>query len=142
MNKKEFIKLEPIQYFFELCRQLSLSYNERTDLWLKLNEPGRYYHNWQHHIKPMCKRYLHNMISLTDDEQKLLAVALFHDAIYVPGASNNEELSAQYFEKVFTDKKTRKFKKGRVDKPLGWSQRQKLGISSPIPALCRDVAPL
>lgn len=63
------------------------------------DEPGRYYHDWSH---------IEDVLSLMGvdvdadvDLEKVLA-AVFHDAVYVPGEPDNEELSARLFDRTVT----------------------------------------
>ena len=57
-------------------------------------EPGRHYHG-QRHLED-CIALLHEVQDLDEHEERLLRWAiLWHDAVYDPGASDNEERSAE-----------------------------------------------
>jgi len=62
--------------------------------WLKeiYNQPGRFYHNSEH-IEYMLENCPDSI------SQELFMAILFHDIVYVPGAKNNEEESAEYARK-------------------------------------------
>ncbi len=63
------------------------------NLMKKYMEPHRYYHNFNH-IARMFYIAKRNKIELTNEQT--LAI-FFHDVIYVPGRSDNEVKSAEYF---------------------------------------------
>lgn len=63
------------------------------------DEPGRYYHGW-HHIEDVLT-IMGVDIDADEDLEKVLA-AVFHDAVYVPGEPDNEELSARLFDRTVT----------------------------------------
>lgn len=57
-------------------------------------EPDRYYHD-QRHLDD-CEQHLESLTGVTDEERRLLRWALlWHDAIYDPTRSDNEEASAE-----------------------------------------------
>jgi predicted metal-dependent HD superfamily phosphohydrolase len=58
--------------------------------WSSYNSPGRRYHTWQHVLT--CVTHL-KTFSLGQPRIAFLAL-VFHDAVYVPGRSDNEEQSA------------------------------------------------
>jgi predicted metal-dependent HD superfamily phosphohydrolase len=60
-----------------------------------LNEPGRLYHNCQHtaEVIEACRTLLGNPLALP---LPLLLAARWHDVIYIPGATSNEESSANH----------------------------------------------
>lgn len=81
---------------------INIDLNMIYDMW---QESGRYYHNLDHLLD------LINLIN-TDFErnrfdsnvyEKLLIVALFHDIIYGPSSSSNEEDSAEFLKSVCND---------------------------------------
>ena len=81
---------------------INIDLNMVYDMW---QESGRYYHNLDHLLD------LINLIN-TDFErnrfdsnvyEKLIIVALFHDIIYDPSSSNNEEDSAEFLKSVCSD---------------------------------------
>jgi predicted metal-dependent HD superfamily phosphohydrolase len=60
--------------------------------------PARHYHNERH--LDDCLQQLNEIRDLPDRDQHLLRWAiLWHDAVYEPGAFNNEELSAELAER-------------------------------------------
>lgn len=59
--------------------------------------PGRFYHNWDHLEDLIALMGLN--VDRDEDLPKVLAV-LFHDAVCVPGEPDNEELSAQLFDRT------------------------------------------
>ena len=73
----------------ELAIQVLSKYcNDRIidDIFNRLNEPHRYYHNWNH-IEYMFKIARKLGIELTDE---LVLAIIFHDIIYDPLAKDNE----------------------------------------------------
>ena len=57
-------------------------------------EPHRHYHSERHHDD--CLRLLDEVRDLSEREQRLLRWAiLWHDAVYEPEVSDNEERSAE-----------------------------------------------
>lgn len=67
------------------------------DIFDRLNESHRYYHNWDVHIEYMFKIARKLNIELTD--QLILAI-IFHDIIYDPLAKDNEVKSANFFSNL------------------------------------------
>ncbi len=63
-----------------------------------MDAPGRYYHNWNHVV---------NMIDILTLTQACssysLVAAIYHDCIYIPGNSDNEEASAKYCASVLEE---------------------------------------
>lgn len=60
------------------------------------NQPGRYYHNWNHIDEVIAELEEWHKDDLMNDDQLeiLLITALYHDIVYDPKRSDNEELSA------------------------------------------------
>lgn len=92
----------------ELLNKYSITADVKMvlDMW---NESHRHYHNLDH---------LNDLISQIDEEyqlgkfnekfkDKLLLTALFHDVIYEPSRQDNEERSAQFFEDLCADKRSK-----------------------------------
>ena len=71
----------------ELPRQLE------ADLRTRYSEPQRHYHNWQH-VEELLDLFEVAGPQLADPNAVYLAI-LFHDAIYDPKATDNEERSAE-----------------------------------------------
>jgi pantetheine-phosphate adenylyltransferase len=74
-----------------------ITYDSIQELW---TSEGRVYHNLEHlqdlidQINEWCTKYEADELM----KDKLLLLAIFHDAIYDPTKSNNEEQSAEYFK--------------------------------------------
>lgn len=62
------------------------------------SEPHRFYHNWNHILNMI---YEANTSLLTDD---LLLAIVFHDIIYNPLRSDNEEKSAEFFKTLYDNR--------------------------------------
>ena len=62
-----------------------VAYEKFSPLW---NQPNRFYHTVENHLKPMLREC---------DSTELKYFALFHDIIYDPYSSTNEENSANLF---------------------------------------------
>lgn len=80
---------------------IKIDYNILLSMW---NEPHRYYHNQQHLIELIEKI---NSIKKTLSEKeydKLILCALFHDIVYQPNYTDNEERSANFFLSCCQDK--------------------------------------
>lgn len=64
----------------------------------RYNEPHRHYHNWNHVLYMLTKAEENNIL----DNDLFLAI-LFHDVIYDPKSTTNEEDSAYLFSLFFND---------------------------------------
>jgi predicted metal-dependent HD superfamily phosphohydrolase len=77
--------------------------NMILDIW---NEPNRHWHN-QNHLFDLLEQintdFDHGLLSLTE-KKKLQMVALFHDVIYDPSRSDNEEKSAEFMVSICEDR--------------------------------------
>jgi predicted metal-dependent HD superfamily phosphohydrolase len=80
---------------------IKLDYNILLSMW---NESHRHYHN-QNHLLNLIEE-INNMKSNLDERQyeKLILSALFHDIVYDPSRSDNEERSAEFFINSCSDK--------------------------------------
>lgn len=69
----------------------------------KLQEPHRFYHNAAH-IEDILSNIekIYPKESSPREKAILSLAAFFHDAIYIPGAKNNEELSVEFFKKAIS----------------------------------------
>ncbi len=73
------------------------------DIVSKYSEPHREYHNATHIAKMIyCLNYLDSFFPKLDleDMNQLIMATIFHDVIYDPRASNNEEQSADYTKRT------------------------------------------
>jgi predicted metal-dependent HD superfamily phosphohydrolase len=70
----------------------SLSPTTILDLW---NAPGRYYHS-ETHLRDLLKQIETGAELSEIDRDKLQLAAIFHDIIYNPVGTDNEERSVQY----------------------------------------------
>lgn len=89
--------LEQIQYkqfIYEKCIKLGIPHDEL----LRYDEEHRYYHNIDHIVDMVSNAKDLNI--LTDD---LFLAIVFHDIIYDPRATDNEEKSAALFSKYFSN---------------------------------------
>ncbi len=77
--------------------------NMLLDMW---NESHRHYHNLEHLTDLIEQIYESYGSSKIDEKQKelLCLTALFHDIIYDPSKSDNEEKSAEFFLSLCEDK--------------------------------------
>lgn len=78
----------------------SLSDEMFNDLVERYSQPHRFYHNLQHLLELFTLADdASQIVSLTMDEKNALSLAIwFHDAVYEPLKSDNEDLSNQLFE--------------------------------------------
>jgi predicted metal-dependent HD superfamily phosphohydrolase len=65
------------------------------DLVRHYNEPFRYYHGWSHLTH--CLREFDRTAAWMETPDAVELALWFHDAVYVPGARDNEQLSADLF---------------------------------------------
>lgn len=63
--------------------------------------PGRYYHNLEHVLKVV--EAVSTYQGTESDKIVLKLAALFHDIVYDPRASDNEQKSAEWFAKIVSD---------------------------------------
>ncbi len=79
---------------------IKLNYNMLLSMW---NEPQRHYHN-QTHLANLVSDINESKNNYSQKEyEKLMLTALFHDIIYDPMRNDNEERSAEFFEKACQD---------------------------------------
>jgi len=70
----------------------------------RLREPHRFYHNEEHHVSRLFDFISTSFGGLDSYTEGILKViALFHDAIYLPGCKNNEIESADLFKQSVKD---------------------------------------
>ena len=78
------------------------NYTMLLDMW---NESHRYYHN-QNHLLELIDMINERKDQLSQKEyEKLMITALFHDIIYDPKRTDNEEQSVRFFEELCYDVK-------------------------------------
>lgn len=75
--------------------KIKIDYNTLLSMW---NESHRHWHN-QSHLVDLFSQINESKIQMSSqiDYEKLVLAALFHDIIYDPSKSNNEEMSADFF---------------------------------------------
>ncbi len=79
--------------------------NMLLDIW---NEPNRHWHNQEHLfdiLEQINTDYDDGHISLTE-KKKLQMVALFHDIVYDPSRTDNEERSAEFMVSLSENKES------------------------------------
>ncbi len=90
------------------------------DVVARHREPHRRYHGVRH--VTWVVRHVHELareVTMTD-EAAVVAAAFFHDAVYDPRASDNEERSAQLAERVLAE--------------LGWPEDRRLAVGAMVRA--------
>ena len=82
--------------------KIKIDYNILLSRW---NESHRHWHNQSHLVDMLSQinEYRQHLDSQKDYE-KLVLCALFHDIVYDPSKSNNEEMSAEFFFNSCEDK--------------------------------------
>lgn len=65
------------------------------DLVRRYGQPGRFYHGWSHLTH--CLREFDRAAVLIEDPEAVELALWFHDAVYEPGAADNEKRSADLF---------------------------------------------
>jgi predicted metal-dependent HD superfamily phosphohydrolase len=83
---------------------IKLDYNTLLSMW---NESHRHYHN-QNHLLDLINQINEkkNSFDSQNDYEKMVLCALFHDCVYDPMRSDNEEKSAEFFENCCQEKNT------------------------------------
>jgi len=83
---------------------IKLDYNTLLSMW---NESHRHYHN-QNHLLDLINQINEkkNSFDSQSDYEKMVLCALFHDCVYDPMRSDNEEKSAEFFENCCQEKNT------------------------------------
>ena len=61
------------------------------------NESHRYYHNLNHLNDLITQINENKSLYTSKDYEKLMLAAIFHDCVYDPNRTDNEEKSAQFF---------------------------------------------
>jgi predicted metal-dependent HD superfamily phosphohydrolase len=84
--------------------KIKLDYNTLLSMW---NESHRHYHN-QNHLLDLINQINEkkNSFDSQSDYEKMVLCALFHDCVYDPMRSDNEEKSAEFFENCCQEKNT------------------------------------
>lgn len=65
--------------------------------------PVRAYHTYEHAIDVLTEAIIVHFHTPWEKPREVLAAALYHDAIYVPGAKDNEDLSAELAVEELTE---------------------------------------
>jgi predicted metal-dependent HD superfamily phosphohydrolase len=86
---------------------IKLDYNTLLSMW---NESHRHYHN-QNHLLDLIEQINENKSNFDSqkDYEKMILCALFHDCVYDPMRSDNEERSAEFFENCCQNKSSDMF---------------------------------
>lgn len=102
MIKKNLKNKMDLNYLFQKYK-LSVSPTFILDTW---NEPHRTYHNLNHlnDLISQINEDFGNGIINQNEREKLTLVALFHDIVYHPNRTDNEEKSAEFFYRFCTEK--------------------------------------
>ena len=81
---------------------IKLDYNTLLSMW---NESHRHYHN-QNHLLDLISQINENKSQFKSQKEyeKMILCALFHDCVYDPMRSDNEEKSAEFFENCCQEK--------------------------------------
>ena len=81
---------------------IKLVYNTLLSMW---NESHRHYHN-QNHLLDLITQINENKSQFKSQKEyeKMILCALFHDCVYDPMRSDNEEKSAEFFENCCQEK--------------------------------------
>jgi len=81
---------------------IKLDYNTLLSMW---NESHRHYHN-QNHLLDLITQINENKSQFKSQKEyeKMILCALFHDCVYDPMRSDNEEKSAEFFENCCQEK--------------------------------------
>lgn len=92
-------------YWDQICKDIAISSEASAEIWSKLNnyfgEVGRFYHNINH-VSDLLAMYEQYQSYITDHNAVVLAI-FFHDVIYNPRSSTNEEDSVQLFEELLAE---------------------------------------
>lgn len=84
-------------YKYWLGRFRDLKIEDLSSLMDRYNEEHRFYHNWKH-IEDLLSQLDKRDLSENDI---LLLATIFHDAVYDPKATDNEEKSVELFEELY-----------------------------------------
>jgi predicted metal-dependent HD superfamily phosphohydrolase len=104
MNTPATMKASLYQDWMSLVCSFGVSQNLAESAWLdvmtRYEENGRYYHNLTH-IYHMLE-VIEIMNEEVEDKTAVLFATWFHDIIYDPQKSNNEEMSAAYAQNILS----------------------------------------
>lgn len=92
-------------YWEQFAIKLSLTHDKNTSIYSILlsayTEPGRHYHTVQHIVE--CLQLFHQIKHQLQDPIAVELAIWFHDVIYDPKVSDNEEQSAELMKKLCTE---------------------------------------
>lgn len=88
---------EGYTYWNYALRRLLPMMSSHAELLDRYNQDHRFYHNWQHIEDLLSQLEDKNLL----DNDVLFLATIFHDAVYDPKASDNEEKSAMLFEEMY-----------------------------------------
>lgn len=92
-----------LERWFALMKAWGFAQNEATffDLTAAYSEKGRYYHTAEH--VSACLQHLARFSARLDAPRELETALWFHDAVYEPFSSNNEQASADWAASFLTE---------------------------------------
>ena len=90
-----------------LIKDFGIDNDSINNILQRWNEPHRHYHNLNHLFKLFDGideiENSHRIQDVDDMKEKLEVIALFHDVIYDPMSSSNEDDSADFFSRMVPD---------------------------------------
>lgn len=87
-----------VEVFFKYTHDMSVIDNLFEDVYKKYSSRGRHYHNMTH-IYRMARNWSRLKNKLRNPDAVFMAI-IYHDIVYKPRKSDNEEKSKEYFEKI------------------------------------------
>jgi predicted metal-dependent HD superfamily phosphohydrolase len=87
-----------MEVFFKYVQDTVIVDNLFEDVYKKYNSRGRHYHNMAH-IYRMTRSWAMFKNKLRNPDAVFMAI-IYHDIVYKPRKSDNEEKSREYFEKI------------------------------------------
>lgn len=99
MKDKSHLITDLAQHFDRIKNRFNITENLFSPLIKRWREPHRFYHDLDHLIylySEIVELYKENQIT-SEEQDKLIIIALYHDAIYDPASKTNEEDSAMLY---------------------------------------------
>jgi len=82
--------------------KIKVNYSTLLGMW---NESHRYYHNQSHLVDMLSQiNESRSILKSQKDYEKLVLASLFHDIVYYPSKTNNEEMSSSFFLNLCQEK--------------------------------------